>query len=100
MFEPAFIPPPRDDFGTTTAEQRHRIRKARWWKRFRNNVHTVIDGIFHVFLTGYELPKNSRWILFAQMFWIECPICFFYRGATFGFMLASFIAALVFLIAL
>jgi hypothetical protein len=75
-----------------------RYRKAKWWKQFRNNVHQVIDGIFYTFLTGYELPKNSRWTLFAQMFWIECPICFFYRGATFGFLLAAMLATLLFVV--
>lgn len=75
-----------------------RIRRARWWLRLRQNIHKVIDGTFETFLTGYELPRNSRWTLFAQLFWVECPICFFYRGATFGFMLAAFIAALVFII--
>lgn len=97
-------PPPLDqEIGIAYFEnqnraiQRKRVRKARWWLRLRQNIHKVIDGTFETFLTGYELPRNSRWTLFAQLFWIECPICFFYRGATFGFMLASFFAALVFL---
>jgi hypothetical protein len=90
------LPPPdwspADNY-TTTKMKSHRLRRARWWKRFRTNVHQVIDGIFSAFLTGYQLPHNSRWSLFAEMFWVECPVCLFWRGVTFGFLLASFLAA-------
>ena len=64
-----------------------RLRYARKWKRFRSAVHSVIDGAFYAILDGYELPHNSRWSLFVDMFWIECPVCLFYRGATVGFAL-------------
>jgi hypothetical protein len=67
-----------------------RIRKARKWKRIRESVRKLIDWVFETALMGYELPRNSRWTLFAELFWLEpfCPICFFWRGATFGFLLA------------
>lgn len=66
-----------------------RVRKARVWYRRRKAVERFIDGAFLFLLFGYELPKNSRWILFAELFWTDCPICFWYRGAVFGFMLAA-----------
>lgn len=72
-----------------------RVKNARWWHRFRKNVHSVIDGTFSTFLTGYQLPHNSRWSLFAEMFWVDCPVCLFWRGVTFGFLLASFLATIV-----
>lgn len=77
-----------------------RIRKAREAKRARDYVRSWIDWIFTKALNGYELPHNSRWTLFAEMFWLEpfCPICFFYRGATFGFFLGLTLAALAYII--
>lgn len=78
-----------------SAEQLKRIHRARFWKYMRDHTHRIIDGVFHVALMGYELPHHSRWILFVQMFWTDCPVCLFWRGATFGFLLASALASLV-----
>lgn len=66
-----------------------RMRRARVWYRRRKAVERFIDGAFITLLFGYELPHNSRWILFAELFWTDCPICFWYRGAVFGFFLAA-----------
>ncbi len=80
--------------------QSERIHRARDAKRCRDRVRSWIDWIFTKALNGYELPHNSRWTLFAEMFWLEpfCPICFFYRGATFGFFLGLWLAAIVYFI--
>lgn len=109
-------PPPPSDFAPTdlkaalfkTQEERRlrqrtraireRLRSARWWKRLRTNIHSVIDGVYSTLLTGYQLPHNSRWSLFAEMFWTDCPVCLFWRGLTFGFFVASVLATLLFLI--
>lgn len=69
-----------------------RVRRARIWYRRRKAIERFIDGTFLFFLFGYELPHNSRWILFAELFWTDCPICFWYRGATFGFVLGAALA--------
>jgi len=78
---------------------RKRVQRARFWHHIRTHMHRVIDGAFYVVLMGYEMPRHSKWILFAHMFWADCPVCFFWRGVTFGFLLASSIAALVALLA-
>lgn len=102
------LPPPGSEAFVAASEQRiatqrrekmqKRIRKARFWNHIRHHMHRVIDGAFYVVLMGYELPHHSRWILFAQTFWADCPVCFFWRGVTFGFLLASALATLVALV--
>lgn len=72
--------------------QTARVRKARIWYRRRAAVERLVDRTFIYFLFGYTLPHNSKWILFAGMFWNDCPICFWYRGVTFGFLLGGFLA--------
>jgi hypothetical protein len=76
---------------SSTAEQVRRIRYARKWQRRRKAVQDMIDGFF-VWLFGlfdYELPHNSRWSLFAELFWSDCPICFWYRGVGVTFVLVN-----------
>lgn len=75
-----------------------RVRHARKWKRRRDFVHKLIDGLYYKLLFGYELPHNSRWSLFAELFWIECPVCLFWRGLSFGFFCASALAIALVLI--
>lgn len=74
-----------------------RLRRARRWKRIRSKIHSFIDWVFETGLMGYQLPHNSRWSLFAEMFWVECPVCLFWRGVTFGFLLAGAIALVLFM---
>lgn len=74
-----------------------RIRYARKWYRRRRWLRLRIDAFFWWALHGYELPHNSRWSLFAELFWIECPVCMFYRGASFGFVLASLLFSMIFI---
>lgn len=75
-----------------------RIRHARKWLRRRKWLQNRIDAFFWWALHGYELPRNSRWSLFAELFWIECPVCMFYRGASFGFLLASLMFTVILMI--
>lgn len=74
------------------------VRKARVWLRRRKAVEAFIDGAFVFFLFGYELPHNSRWILFAELFWSDCPICFWYRGAVFGAFLGIALSIITMLV--
>lgn len=72
-----------------------RVRHARKWYRWRKLVRDRIDAFCWWLLHGYELPRNSRWSLFAELFWIECPVCLFYRGAVFGFLLATALLSVI-----
>jgi hypothetical protein len=80
------------------AELKSRIRYARKWRARRMYVKQKTDDLFYFFLgQDFQLPHNSKWALFAEFFWTDCPICFFYRGAVGGFLLALLLSVMVFL---
>jgi len=68
-----------------------RIREARKWRRRRKAIEHFIDGAFTKFFNAinYELPHNSRWMLFAELFWSDCPICFWWRGVGITFVIVN-----------
>lgn len=73
-----------------------RIRRARRKKRQRDAIRDVLDKFLtdasmHFKMCG-EGPKNSWSILFAQLWFTDCPCCLFYRGVTFGGVAGATIA--------
>lgn len=71
-----------------------RINTARGYYRTRAFISGYIDstltaGAKHLRMCG-EGKKNGWSVLFASMWFTDCPCCLFYRGATFGVLLATF----------
>lgn len=72
-----------------------RIRAARRKHRIRQSVAHVIDTTL---TTGAKLlkmcgegPHHGWSILFAQLWFTDCPCCLFYRGVTLGIVLGGLV---------
>lgn len=82
----------------------HRIQVARRKTRFRKAVQRVVDATLTTVANQFNLcgngPRNNWSILFANLFFTDCPCCLFYRGVAFGLILASILSGLVLLVAL
>lgn len=76
-----------------------RVARARSSYRRRALIANFLDstltaGAKHLKMCG-EGKHNGWSVLFAQMWFTDCPCCLFYRGAFFGLSLGAFIVALV-----
>lgn len=73
-----------------------RIRRARKWLRVRQSVADALDTVLTAGAKYFKMcgegPKHSWSILFAQLWFTDCPCCLFYRGMTFGGIVGAFVA--------
>lgn len=78
----------------------HRYHHAKRWLYRRAVVATWIDDTMSAVAARLPLcgegKKHNMSILFAQLFFTECPCCLFYRGVTVGFGSALLIFAMFF----
>lgn len=81
----------------------HRIQVARRKKRIRDEVQYRLDGLLTTVANQFNLcgngPKNNWSILFANLWFTDCPCCLFYRGVAFGIVLAVGLLAAAWLVA-
>lgn len=73
-------------------------RSAKRWLKLRIAISNVLDtaltrGAERLKMCG-EGPRHGWSILFAQMWFTDCPCCLFYRGVTFGVSLSVAIGAI------
>jgi hypothetical protein len=76
-----------------------RIRHARKWLRRRAKLANLIDaqltraaGRLHMCGEG----KRHNWsVLFAELFFTDCPCCLFWRGVTVGALPVALLAAIL-----
>lgn len=82
----------------------HRIQVARRKKRFRDKVQRVVDVTLTTVANQFNLcgngPKNNWSILFADLFFTDCPCCLFYRGVALGLTIAGILGGALLLVAL
>lgn len=73
-----------------------RIREARRKMRVRQSVAQVLDTFLTWAAAFFKMcgegPKHGWSILFAQLWFTDCPCCLFYRGVTFGGVLGALLA--------
>lgn len=74
-------------------------RRAKKRLMFRARIANVLDTVMtefasHLHMCG-EGKKNNWSILFAQIFYTECPCCNFFRGVSVGFVTALALCGLL-----
>lgn len=77
-----------------------RLKKARRFKRRHDAIAAFLDKILEAGASKLRWCKHSpvhnHWsALFAQLWFIDCPCCLFYRGVTFGIALSIIVAFVV-----
>ena len=77
----------------------YRKAKRNYWRRAK--VSEVLDRFMvwgSSFLALCGDGKRNNWsVLFAQLFYTECPCCIFWRGLSIGFLCGAASMAAVFL---
>lgn len=82
-------------------DHKGRMKRARRFKRIHMRVSDVLDNYLEIGASFLKWCKHSdvhnHWsMLFAQLWFIDCPCCLFYRGVTFGIALSMSAAAFIF----
>ena len=77
-----------------------RMQRARKFKKRHDAIAQRLDVILEWGASALKWCKHSpvhnHWsTLFAQLWFIDCPCCLFYRGVTFGIALSFTVAFVV-----
>ena len=79
-----------------------RIRRARLWMRRRQFVSDNLDCALTYAASFLKMcgegPKHNRSMLFAQMWFTDCPCCLFYRGMAAGVTVCASLVAFAWIV--